>query len=178
MFFKDIDSWSPKKLKLVTLAWAIAYFVFAAIIPVIIVASKYNVFGKSSFKLTAAALIVIIIIISVGVKAFKWLTGIMPESKKSQQILKYSIQLFGALLIPLLILWIVHLIQVDMQLALSTLTYCVYSYIVAIAIQYLGLRSLEYQWKKSNELDDREKLDRMQAARNKQKYDETKIKKN
>ena len=68
MVFYDIDSWSKKKLYLMTAIFGSLYFIVATVIPVIIFASSYNLFGNSNYKLTVAGIIVIIFLLTSGRK--------------------------------------------------------------------------------------------------------------
>jgi len=165
MFFNDIDSWTKKKLYLVTAIWAFAYLVCACIIPVIIVCAKYNIFGQSSFKLTAIGLITIIIVITVGWRALLWLVKMLPQQTKKQQIFRYSIELVIAMILPLLGLWLIHLIKVNADLACSTIQACCYCWIGALLINYTGLKSLRVQFKANEEVDKLEKQERIKNAR-------------
>ena len=164
MFFKDIDNWTKKKLLGMTISMGFLYFLFATLIPIIIVCTRYEIFKQQSFKLTAAGLIVIIIVVTVGYKAIHFLVDMLPEVERKEQILKYSIQLVCALIIPLVALWIVHLIKVNVDLALGTLKYCLWSWIAAIVVDYVGFKSLRYKWSCIAEAKKQNKIDRIKNS--------------
>ena len=69
MFFKDIDSWSKKKLALITAIVAVAYFLAASIVPCIFIGNNYGVFRETSnHRLTGAGIIIVVILVSFGGK--------------------------------------------------------------------------------------------------------------
>lgn len=167
MFFKDIDSWTKKKLWIITAIVASLYFIAATVIPVIIVASNYNLFGKSSnYKLTAAGIIVIIILLTAGRKAFKWITSMMPQENQKQQIIRYSIELVFAMFIPACALYCVHLFKVNTTLASQTAQACIISFMFAIVIDNVAFKTLRYQHQCLNEVGHKEKIERIQQAQN------------
>lgn len=164
MFFHDIDSWTKKKLLALTICWGFFYVVFATILPIIFVCTKYEIFSHS-VKLTLAGLIVAIFVLSFGTKFIHWVVGVLPQEKKGQQIVRYSLECIFALVIPLVIIWITHLIKVDLDKALDTIKLCCFSYMGAILVENFGLKSLMYQWKCNADVDHLEKLDNIKAAR-------------
>lgn len=168
MFFKDIDFWSKGKLILVTVIVAIAYFLAASVVPCIIIAMNYGIFKHSSnYRLTGAGLIIVVILISFGGKAIKGLLGFLPRDTQKQQIFRYSLELVFGMIIPLLAIWGIHLIKVNVTNACKTATQCVISYMVAILINNLAFKSLIYQWQCMSEVSHNKKIKRMEQAQTK-----------
>lgn len=167
MVFKNIDSWTKKKLYLMTAIFGSLYFIAATIVPVIIVATNYNLFGTSNYKLTAAGIIVVIFLLTAGRKAFNWVTSIMPQETQKQQIFRYSFELAFALIIPIVGLWVIHLFKVNMELAANTASACIVSFMVAIVIDNVFLKTLRYQVQCMNEVGHKDKIERIQKAQNK-----------
>jgi len=168
MVFYDIDSWSKKKLYLMTAIFGSLYFIVATVIPVIIFASSYNLFGNSNYKLTVAGIIVIIFLLTSGRKAFRWVVGLLPRETQKQQILRYSIELVAGLIIPAIGLWVIYLFKTNMELASETATKCVISFMVAILIDNVFLKTLAYQVQCLNEVGHKQKIERIQNAQTKQ----------
>lgn len=164
MLFKDIDSWTKKKLYLFVAIFGSLYFIAATLIPVIIVATNYNLFGNSNYKLTAAGIIVVIILLTSGRKAFRWVISIMPQETQKQQIIRYSIELVAALIIPVVAIWVIHLFKVNMELAANTATGCIISLMFAIVIDNVFLKTLRYQMQCLNEVGHKDKIERIQKA--------------
>ena len=168
MFFKDIDSWTKKKLYLFIVLFGSLYFIVATLVPVIIVAINYDLFGKGNYRLTAAGIIVVIFLLTSGRKAFHWVISIMPQETQKQQIVRYSVELIAGLIIPAVAIWVIHLFKVNMELAANTATACIISMIVAIVIDNLFLKTLRYQVQCLNEVGHKDKIERIQKAQNKE----------
>lgn len=168
MFFKDIDSWTKKKLYLFIALFGSLYFIAATLVPVIIVAHNYDLFGKGNYRLTAAGIIVVIFLLTSGRKAFHWVISIMPQETQKQQIVRYSVELVAALIIPVVAIWVIHLFKVNMELAANTATACIISMIVAIFVDNLFLKTLRYQVQCLNEVGHKDKIERIQKAQNKE----------
>lgn len=167
MFFHDIDYWSKKKLYLMVALFGSLYFLVATVVPVIIVASNYNLFGNSNYKLTAAGIIIVIFLLTSGRKAFLWVMSIMPRETQKQQIVRYSIELVAGLILPAIGLWVIYLFKTNMELAADTATKCVISLMVAIIIDNIALKSLRYQMQCMNEVGHKQKIERIQTAQEK-----------
>lgn len=165
MFFKDIDSWSKSKLIMVTAIVATMYFLVACIVPCILIAINYNIFANTShYRLTGAGLIVAVILVAFGGKAIKTLLGFLPRDTQKQQIVRYSIEMIFALIIPALALWGVHLFKVNVELACKTATQCLISIMVAVVVNNVALKTLIYQWQCMSEVSHNKKIKRMEAA--------------
>lgn len=164
MFFKNIDSWSKKKLILVTVLVALAYFMAASIVPCIFIAHNYQVFRTSNFRLTGAGFIIIIILVSFGGKAIKALLGFLPRDTQKQQIFRYSLELVFGMIVPALALWGIHLFRANVDLACQTAMQCIISIMVAVLINNIALKSLMYQWQCMSEVSHNKKIRRMEAA--------------
>lgn len=164
MFFKNIDYWSKGKLILITILVALAYFTASCFIPCLFIAINYGVFKTSNFKLTGAALIMIVIIFSFGGKAISTLLSFLPRDTQKQQIIRYTIELILGLIVPALCLWCVHLFKVNVDLACKTATQCIVSIMFAILINNVALKSIIYQWQCLSEVSHNKKLKRMEQA--------------
>ena len=165
MFFKNIDSWSKKKLILVTVIVALAYFLAASVVPCIFIAKNYGVFRETShYRLTGAGIIIMVILISFGGKAIKALLGFLPRDTQKQQIVRYTIELLFGMIIPALALYGIHLIRVNVDTACTTATQCIISIMVAILINNLAFKTLIYQWQCMSEVSHNKKIRRMEAA--------------
>lgn len=165
MFFKNIDSWSKKKLFFVTLIVAVAYFLAASVVPCIFIGSNYGVFQSSSnHRLTGAGIIIVVILVSFGGKAIKTLLGFLPRDTQKQQIVRYTIELVFGMIIPALALWGVHLFKANVELACHTATQCLISIMVAVLINNIAFKSLIYQWQCMSEVSHNKKIKRMEAA--------------
>ena len=166
MFFKDIDYWSKGKLILITIIVALAYFIASCFIPCIFIAHNYGVFRTSNYKLTGAALIMVVIIFSFGSKAINTLLNFLPRDTQKQQIVRYTIEMILGLVIPGLCIWVIHLFKINVELACQTATQCIISIMVAIVINNVCLKTIIYQWQCMSEVSHNKKLKRMEQAQN------------
>ena len=72
MFFKNIDTWSKKKLRTVDIVANLIYIVLLLVIPIIIICNEYDIFTNTTatYKLTGIGIIVFVLL---GLYAYKLL---------------------------------------------------------------------------------------------------------
>ena len=145
LIFKNINTWSKHKVRLVALLFLLVYFLFATLGPCISVAVNYKMFSNGEFRITAWGWIVIVIFVSAGIKVLFRLVKKLPEYTRGEQATKFILEIIGALIIPVLILVGIHLVRINMETALKALKWAVISYMVAIAIENLFVKPLEVQ---------------------------------
>lgn len=144
MFFKDIDTWEQKKLRIMWIVFNAIYLLFSLVIPIIIIGIKYQIFHKvSAYRLTGWGWICAIVIAVVGIKTLSKVIKKLPESTRKEQIVKYSILGVKALVIPILLLVVLKLMKNDFDLAYGVLWWCLLSYTFAIAIEYTCVKYLD-----------------------------------
>lgn len=144
MFFKDIDQWDQKKLRVMRIVFNAIYLLFSLVIPIIIIGCVYQIFHKvSAYRLTAWGWICAIFIAVVGIRALSKVINKLPESTRKEQIIKYSILGVKALVIPILLLVVLKLMKNDFDRAYGTLWWCLISYAFAIAIDYTCIKYLD-----------------------------------
>lgn len=137
MFFKDINKWSMKKLRLMSLTFNCLYLILTVLVPVIIVGCRYQIFHKvSSYRLTGWGWICAICVAIVSIRIVKKVVNKLPEVTHKQQMLKYSILGVRALFIPILLLIGMKALKNDFDLAYNTLWLCLIFYTVGIIIDY------------------------------------------
>lgn len=146
MFFKDLDTWDTKKLRLFMLIFNGAYLLCSLIIPIIIVGCRYQIFSQAAKRLTGWGWIIAITIAVVGIRTFSRVVKKLPESTHKEQIVKYSILGVKALAIPILLLIAMRLLKDDFDLAYNTLWWCLISYTVAILIDYTCIKFIDREY--------------------------------
>lgn len=161
MFFKDINKWDMKRLRLCALAFNCLYLIFTLIAPIIVVACRYQLFNKvSAYRLTGWGWVCAIIIAVVSIKVIKKVVDKLPEITKGQQMLKYSILGVRALFIPILLLIAMRALKSDFDLAYNTLWLCLIFYTIGIVIDYTCIKYLDrakeirYKAMEQNVIDD------------------------
>ena len=144
MFFKNIDSWSPKQLRVYWLIFNIAYLCATLLAPIIIVGCRYEIFKYTSkYKLTGWGLVLAIFIFIVGIKTLSRVLKKLPESTHKEQVVKYTILGVKALAVPIFALIIMKLFKSNFDLAYNTLWWCLLSYSIGITIDYTCIMYLD-----------------------------------
>ena len=144
MFFKDIDTWEQKQLRLFAIIFNGVYLLCSLVIPIIIVGCRYQIFHKvSEYRLTGWGWICAIVVAVVGIRTLGRVIRKLPESTHKEQILKYTILGVKALAIPILLLIAMRLLKNDFDLAYNTLWWCLVSYTAAIIIEYTCIKYLD-----------------------------------
>ena len=158
MFFKDIDTWDMKRLRIFSLIFNALYLVATLVVPIIIVGCRYQIFhAVSQYRLTGWGWICAIIVAVVSIRVVKKVVNKLPESTLNQQRLKYSILGVRALFIPILLLIGMRALKNDFDLAYYTLWWCLISYTCGILIDYLCIKYLDRELdlrKKATELNE------------------------
>ena len=99
MFFKDIDSGAKRKNYYYDChIWQSILLAATLFLLLLLAIQIISLFGNGNYKLTAAGIIVVIILLTAGRKAFHWITSIMPQETQKQQIFRYSFEMVFALI--------------------------------------------------------------------------------
>lgn len=137
MFFKNIDTWQPKQLRIYWLVFNILYLCATLVAPIIIVACRYDIFKYTSrYKLTGWGLALAIFVFVVGIKTLGKVIKKLPESTHKEQVLKYSILGVKAMCVPVFALIVMKLFKANFDLAYNTLWWVLLSYTIGIFIDY------------------------------------------
>lgn len=144
MFFKNIDTWEQKRLRLFALIFNALYLVATLVVPIVIVGCRYQIFHKvSSYRLTGWGWICAICVAVVSIRVVKKVVNKLPESTHKEQMLKYSILGIRALFIPILLLIAMKALKNDFELAYNTLWWCLISYSIGILLDYTCIKYLD-----------------------------------
>ncbi len=138
MLFKNIASWSKNKCKWVEFSLNLLQLVFSMIIPIIIVGVKYGLFQKAEgWKLTTSGLIVVIIVALSTINYFIQQVKKLPEASMNERKVKYTLTGLGKIVVPAIVIVVLKIIKRNVETGVFVVSWCMASYIVAIAIQYL-----------------------------------------
>lgn len=141
MFFKDIETWSKKKLRGLNILFSLLHFIALVLVPVIIVADNYKLFDEGgNFKLTAIGIIVIIILGLYAYIKLKKVIDDLPQLKLSQQRFKFTIQGILSLIPIIIIIVALEYAKTDYSIAINVIKYCSISFGCAILIDALFLK--------------------------------------
>ena len=143
MFFTDIEKWKQSKLRLFCLIFNGIYFLFTVAIPIIIVGCRYQIFTSDKVRLTGWGWVIAIFITVVGLRVVNKLVNKLPDIKKKQQILKYTILGIRALFIPVVIIIAMVLLKNDFDLAYNTIWWVLISFSLGIVVDYTCIKYLD-----------------------------------
>lgn len=145
MFFRNIDTWSKKKLQAVDIICNLIYLILLVIIPIIIICNQYDIFTNTTakYKLTGIGIIVVIVLGLYSHKLLKQAIDKLPHITFNQQCFKYTLKgLFD--LIPLVIMKVgFSLIKDDLILAYNTFNKCLWLLIAANLFDMFVLKYIE-----------------------------------
>lgn len=143
MLFNDISTWSKSKLRMVRAVSYILYALAVLIVPIFIIAIRYQVFHATNYKLTGWGIICLMIVFFVGYGLINRLVNKMPQITLNQQRVKFTIQLILKCIVPVGLIIIACLIKDDMEKAIDTMILICTSYVIGIGIDYLAIQYLE-----------------------------------
>ena len=144
MFFKNIETWSSKKLKGLNALFGFLHFVALVLIPTIIVGVNYKLFTneQGGFKLTAIGIIVVVILGLYAYVKLKKVIDDLPQIKLSQQRFKFTIQSILSLIPIIIILVALELVKTQYDIAINVIRGCSISFIAGIIIDGLFCKYL------------------------------------
>ncbi len=166
MIFKNLANWSKKKCKMVELGLNLLQLVFSLVIPIIIVAWKYQLFEKvEGWKLTSSGLILVIIVAISGISYLNKQIKKLPEATLNERKVKYTIQGIEKISIPLIVIAVLKILKRNVETGCFVITWCMVSMIVSILIQYLFTEYVSHELmiydKASEQQEINNKLSRM-----------------
>ena len=144
MFFKDIETWSSKKLRGLNLLFGFLHFVALVLIPVIITSVNYQLFTNgSNFKLTAVGVIVVVILGLYAYGKMKKVIDNLPQVKLGQQRFKFTLQGVLALIPIIIILVALNYAKNDYLIAINVIKWCSVSFGCGVLIDALFLKYID-----------------------------------
>lgn len=171
MFFKNIETWTNKKLTTLSILFDILYFCLSLLAPIIVVVNKYKIFTvtdtteATKIKLTGIGMIFALCIIIITFSKLKAWINKMPEVKVYQQRLKFSMCLIYDLIIPIVVVWVLSLMRDNFLLAYSTIRYIVIFMACGGVVDNLFIKFLSAEKKIRNDAAyDKEKEKRKSVA--------------
>lgn len=145
MFFKNIATYSRKKMLILTIVCNLIYVVLLVAGPSIVIGCRYAIFGTVSakYKLTGIGMILFVVVALYAYIYLKKLIRKLPEIKLSQQRVKYTLEMVVNL-VPIALLTIGGiLVRDDAARAFDTLLMCVGFIIGSIIFDGLFLKYID-----------------------------------
>lgn len=163
MFFSNIKEYSNKKLSLMYWCSLLVYFCVMLVGPFCIISTRYEMFkewGKRS--LTAFGICILLAFLVIGLRALKSKFELLPENTVNQRRLKFTIQLFYSLALPIATIFILYALWAEFDTAFSTIRDSLVFVIAGILLDNLVVKYLESERTIRFETQrDKEKADRM-----------------
>ncbi len=145
MFFKNIETYSKKKMMALTIICNLIYVALLVVGPSIVIGCRYAIFGTVSakYKLTGIGTILFVIVALYAYIYLKKLIRKLPEIKLSQQRVKYTLEMVLNLA-PIVLLTVGGiLVRDDASRAFDTLLMCVGFFIESILFDGLFLKYID-----------------------------------
>lgn len=145
MFFKNIDTYSNKKLFILNFFFNFVYFIFLVVCPIITISIKYKIFEKvpEHIRLTGIGLILFILVGLYIYLKLKEIVEKLPQNKSRQQKLKFTLRMIINIIPFFLIILALSMTNDTIDIAFDTFRYCIIFFLVSIIIKGLFLDYLE-----------------------------------
>lgn len=162
MFFSNIAEYTNKKLNIIYWCSLLAYFCIMLVGPFFIIADRYQMFHNGKHGLTAFGICILLAFLVIGLRALKAKFDLLPENTVGQRRLKFTIQLFYSLALPIATIFILYALWADFDIAFATIRDSLIFVIVGILVDNLIVKYVESERKLRYEAQrDKEKSKRM-----------------
>lgn len=162
MFFSNIAEYSNKKLSIIYWCSLVAYFCIMLVGPFFIIADRYQMFHSGKHGLTAFGICILLAFLVIGLRALKAKFALLPENTVGQRRLKFTIQLFYSLALPIASIFILYALWADFDIAFATIRDSLIFVIVGILVDNLIVKYVESERTLRYEAQrDKEKAKRM-----------------
>ena len=121
MFFSKISEYSNKKLSLIYWISLLCYFGLMLVGPICIIASRYQIFDGGEKAITGFGICILLAFLVIGLRARKKKFELLPENTINQRRLKFTIQLFYSLVLPIASIFILYALWSNFDIAFSTI---------------------------------------------------------
>lgn len=144
MFFSKITEYSNKKLSIIYWVSLLCYFGLMLVCPVCVIASKYDMFKEwGSKSLTGFGICILLAFLVIGLRALKKKFELLPENTIGQRRLKFTIQLFYSLALPIASIFILYALWSNFDVAFATIRSSLIFVISGILVDNLVVKYVE-----------------------------------
>lgn len=166
MFFKNLETFDKKKLRMLNVIFGILYFIASVVVPIIIVGINYNLFQsvEAQTKLTAVGVICLIILGFYAYNKMKNAIENLPQLTHKQQCFKFTIQMFIEMMPFAIIGVLLFFAKNETQVAFNTFGACMIAIGISKLIDGLFCKYLKAEYDLRNkslelvEIEKRKKL--------------------
>lgn len=137
MFFKNIASYSKKKLTILNIIFHLIYFLLLVVGPIVIICIKYSIFKKvpAHVRLTGIGLVLFIALGLYGYVKLKSAVEKLPQVKVGQQKIKFTLRTIIKCIPLSLIMLALAMTKNNIQVAFDTFKYCTLFILAAILVE-------------------------------------------
>lgn len=148
MFFTNISEYSNKKLNIIYIISLIVYFGLMLISPLLVIASRYEMFKETGVKaLTGFGICILLAFAVVGLRALRSKIDLFPENTMPQRRVKFTCQLFYSLFLPLIVIAVLFALHADFETAFATIRDSIIFCIGGILVDNLVVKYVESERK-------------------------------
>lgn len=120
----NFENFSKNKMRWVTIASYVTYFLISIFAPVLTVCIKYGLFNgegtSTKVSISGWAAVLLIIVAVIGMTLLKKAIGKIPDVKIGMARFKYTLQTISSCIVPLAAFYVIHLFQTNIALACET----------------------------------------------------------
>lgn len=143
MFFSNITEYSNKKLSIIYWCSLLAYFCVMLVGPFCIISNRYDMFHNGKNGLTAFGICILLAFLVIGLRALKSKFNMLPENTVGQRRLKFTIQLFYSLALPIASIFVLYALWADFDIAFATIRDSLIFVVIGIFIDNLVVKYVE-----------------------------------
>lgn len=148
MFFKDIETWSWKKIKWLWILFNSLYLIAMIVVPIITTCSVYGWF-QTTEKITLFSgwsLFGLLLIGAIGLIVVNKVIRKLPDETTTERRIKYTIQMLEKMLLPIFLILLAWQFNLATQNATRFIIYASISWMVGIAIDGLFVKYLDKEF--------------------------------
>ena len=148
MFFKNLETFTKKKLRTLNALFGVLYFIASVLVPIIIVGINYKLFDsvEATTKLTAVGVICVIILGFYAFNKMKNAIENLPQLTHNQQCFKFTIQMFVEMIPFAIIGVLLFFAKNEIDVAYKTFCQCMIAIGVSKLIDGLFCKYLKAEY--------------------------------
>lgn len=145
MFFKQIKTYSKKKLRVLNITFSLLYFIALVVIPIIIVCENYAIFeqAEATTKLTGIGVIMVVVLGFFAFVKLKDAVDSLPQLVYKQQCIKFTLQMLFGLIPYGLIIGLLIFARNEFEIAYNTSLWSMISLVAAHLLDGLVIKYLK-----------------------------------
>ena len=131
----NFENFSKNKMRWVTIASYVTYFLISIFAPVLTICIKFGLFNgegtSTKVSISGWAMVLLLIVAVVGVTLLKKAIAKIPDVKLNMARFKYTLQTVSSSIPPLVAFYVIHLFQTNLETACETGYWIAVFYMIA-----------------------------------------------